>query len=132
MKAESIGFQSPCDVLRQDAETLSWSFTGAGNRAGFTLEFEGDESTQFHFSSGPCSFGFRLDQVSRTSMRVDGGGLSRYVEVGPAPRTDGSRTVDLAYRDSRNISGICPYWVRIVQTDQARAWSSPVYVTRQS
>ena len=65
-------------------------------------------------------------------MRVDGGGLSRYVEVGPAPRTDGAHRVDLTYRDSRSISGICPYWVRIVQTDQARAWSSPVYVTRQS
>lgn len=131
LKAESIGFQSPCDVLRQDDETLSWSFTGAGNQAGFTLEFEGDEATQFDFSSGPCSFGFRSDQVSQTCMRVEGGGLSRYVEVGPAPRTDGAHRVDLTYRDSRSISGICPYWVRIVQTDQARAWSSPVYVTRQ-
>jgi hypothetical protein len=132
VKAESIGFQSPCDVLRQDAETLSWSFTGAGNRAGFTLEFEGDGATEFHFSTGPCSFDFRSDQVNLAPMRIDAGGVGRHVEVGPAPREDGPRTVDLTYRDTRRVSGVCPYWIRIVQTDQARAWSSPVYMTRRA
>ena len=132
LKTDPIGFQSPFDDVRlEDDKTAMWHFTGAGNRAGFQLEFDAEDDELFHFSSGPCSFDFLPNQVRLTPMVVDAGGVSRHVEVGPAPAEDGSRKVELTYRDTRNISGLCPYWVRVVQTDQARAWSSPVYVERQ-
>ena len=63
-------------------------------------------------------------------MVVDAGGVGRHVTVGPAPKEDGPRKVELTYRDTQQVGGMWPYWVRVVQIDQARAWSSPVYVTR--
>ena len=82
MKATPIGFQSPFDDVRlEDDKTAMWRFTGAGNRAGFQLEFDAEDDELFHFSSGPCSFDFRPNQVRLTPMVVDAEGVSRHVEV---------------------------------------------------
>ncbi|MEZ4618861.1 MAG: hypothetical protein R2867_25555 [Caldilineaceae bacterium] len=62
-------------------------------------------------------------------MMVDAGGVNKRVSIGPAPREDGPTAVELSYRDSRPQHGETPYWVRVIQVDQARAWGSPVYVT---
>ena len=132
LNAAPIGFQSPCDSIRLDSpQTLRWRSTTAGNRAGLQFEFAAAETARFDFSAGPCTFAFQPHQVALKPMVIDAGGVSRRVEIGPAPETGGGRTVELAYRDTRPLRGLCPYWVRVVQVDQARAWSSPVYVTRR-
>lgn len=63
-------------------------------------------------------------------MRVEAGGASRHVMVGPAPDPELPSRVELSFRDTRAASGLCPYWVRVTQVDQHRAWSSPIYVER--
>ena len=49
-----------------------------------------------------------------------------------APDPDLAPRVELSFRDTREVSGLCPYWVRVTQVDQHRAWSSPIYVQRQA
>ncbi len=88
------------------------------------------ESARFRFSSGPCESEFDLAQVSRSALTIDAGGVGRFVEIGPAPREDGPRRVELSYCDTQQITGVCPYWVRVTQVDRSQAWSSPVYVDR--
>jgi hypothetical protein len=63
-------------------------------------------------------------------LQVAAGGASKRVEVGPAPKEDGPRRVDLSFRDEAPLGGEQPYWVRVVQVDREKAWSSPVYVAR--
>ena len=65
-------------------------------------------------------------------MRVEAGGASRHVIAGPAPAPDLPPRVELSFRDTREVSGLCPYWVRVTQVDQHRAWSSPIYVERRA
>ncbi len=131
LNVRSVNFQSPCDVFwREGIDTIAWRSATAGNQAGLLVEIQGDASTLCSFSSSPCTFTFRLAQVSLAPMTVDAGGVGRQVIVGPAPRSDGPREVALTYRDTKSMRGSCPYWVRVVQVDQERAWSSPVYVTR--
>ena len=130
LAAEPVGFQSPCDQVHLESDEMaSFRAATAGNRSGLVLELEGDEETVCRFSSKPCSFDFRLDQVRLAPMKVDAGGVGRHVMVGPVPAADGPCQVKLTFRDLRNLSGVLPYWVRVVQVDQARAWSSPVYMT---
>ena len=43
---------------------------------------------------------------------------------------DGPQNVDLSYQDTQPLAGTLPYWVRVVQVNRAKAWSSPVYVAR--
>ena len=130
-----MGFQSPEDAAwRERSGTVCWRSITAGNRAGLVLEIEGDERTRCVFSSMPCEveFEFALGRVGEETLTVDAGGVGRRVEVGPAPAEDGRRAVEgLDFRDEEGAVGTSPYWVRLVQVDQAMAWSSPVYVTRR-
>ncbi len=135
-----LGLQSPDDrVQLQSANRITWQSITAGNHAGFTARLvdTGDKADagagagQGQFRSAPCSFDFALNQVRLAPLVVDAGAVNRRVMVGPAPREDGPDAVELSYRDTKPLPGEAPYWVRVVQVDQAKAWSSPVYVTRK-
>ena len=121
-------------TLRMSASAVvSWRSITAGNRAGLVLSTEGGERTTCAFSSGPCDFQFDLGQVWKDTLTVDAGGVGRRVEVGPGAAEDGTRQVEgLDYRDEEGVVGLCAYWVRLIQVDQAMAWSSPVYVSRRA
>lgn len=131
ISCESLAFVTPNDQLEVvDEHTVRWRSVTAGNRMGMRLDVAGDASTVCRFDSGPTTFEFGLDQVRTAPMTVDAGGASRHVIVGPMPDTTASRRAELSWRDTRAVTGVCPYWVRVTQVDQHRAWSSPAYVTR--
>ncbi len=130
-RAEPIGFHSPLDAVQRDSPgRVSWQSCTAGNDAGLLLEVEGDRSARGRFETEPCSFDFSLGDVRETALEVDAGGVGRRVSIGPAPCATAARSVALEFRDDEPVEGICPYWVRVIQVDRAKAWSSPVYVTR--
>ncbi|NKB72813.1 MAG: DUF3604 domain-containing protein [Candidatus Latescibacteria bacterium] len=132
LAAAPVGFHSPCDGIELvDQQTLRWRSATAGNWAGAVLRVEGGEQMRARFESGPCNFTFSPVQVRGAPMRVEAGGLDRAVEVGPAPRDDGPSRFALRWRDTQPLVGMNPYWVRVIQVDQARAWSSPVYARRR-
>lgn len=127
-----IGLQSPKDwVQLQDRRVVTWQSATAGNYAGFTARLLDDSAGRGQFTSAPCRFDFALNQIRLAPLVVDAGGVNRRVSIGPAPREDGPNTVELSYRDTKPLRGESPYWIRVVQVDQARAWSSPIYVTQK-
>ena len=133
LKVEPVALVTPLDRVEQvDARTVRFDTVTAGNRMGMRLEIEGGPETSCRFESGPVSFGFSLSQVREQPMRVEAGGASRHVVAGPVPDPDLPPRVELSFRDTREVSGLCAYWVQVTQVDQHRAWSSPIYVERQS
>ena len=129
---EPVALVTPYDRLeRVDDQTVCFDTVTAGNRMGMCLAIEADAATLCRFESGPATFAFGLSQVREQPMRVDAGGTSRHVIVGPAPNPNLPRRVELSFRDTRTVKGLCPYWVQLTQCDQHRAWSSPIYVQRQ-
>ena len=129
---EPVALITPCDRIEQaDDQTVCFDTVSAGNRMGMCLEIEADAAASCRFESCPATFEFGLAQVREQPMRVDAGGVSRHVIVGPAPNPNLPRRVELAFRDTRPAEGLCPYWVQLTQCDQHRAWSSPIYVQRQ-
>jgi hypothetical protein len=129
---DPVAFVSPFDRLQLvDSGTVTWRSVTAGNHMGMQLQIEGDASTVCRFESAPSNFEFTLAQVGTAPMVVKAGGVNRRVMIGPPPDEGGARRVELSYCDTRTVPGVCPYWVRVTQVDQHRAWSSPVYVTRR-
>ena len=130
---EPVALVTPFDRLElADDQTVCFDTVTAGNRLGMCLEIEADAATLCRFESGPATFAFGLAQVREQPMRVDAGGVSRHVIVGQAPNPNLPRRVGLSFRDTRTVEGLCPYWVQLTQSDQHRAWSSPIYVQRQN
>ncbi len=129
---EPVALVTPFDRVEQtDARTVRFDTVTAGNRMGMCLKIEGGPSTSCRFESGHATFDFALSRVREQPMRVDAGGASRHVIAGPAPDPELASCVELSFRDTRAVSGLCPYWVRVTQVDQHRAWSSPIYVERR-
>lgn len=127
---DAVGFHSADDAIRLQGDSkIAWRSATAGNAAGFTFRWDGDTTARCSFHSDPCSFDFSRNQIQIDPLTVDAGFVKSSVQIGPAPKKDGMRRVDLTYIDTQPLPGETPYWVRIVQVDQARAWSSPVYVT---
>ena len=125
-----VGLQSPADGVRLEApDRVAWHGATAGNRMGFcfTADQAGPDAA-VEFVSERGTFSRPLADLRHESHRVEAGGLDCAVEIGPAPNPSAPREVELEFRDPAPLHGEHPYWVRLLQTDQERAWSSPVYV----
>lgn len=130
LAATPLGYCSPLDTLTQESDwQLRWRSLTAGNSAGVVLELE--EGKRCRFRSVPTSFDFAPDVVRARDLTMPAGGYDRRVQVGAAPRSDGPRSVRVSFRDVNVPFGDSPYWIRVVQIDQAKAWSSPVYCRRE-
>lgn len=126
-----IGFQTPLDVVKQtEPGRITWRSITAGNEVGLLLRIAGDDAAEGRFESGPTSFDFRLGDARRRELVHPAGGFSRQVALGPAPSWSGSRQARLSFVDSLAGKGVLPYWVRVIQADRHKAWSTPVYVSR--
>lgn len=127
---QKVGYFAPIDEVHQlEDGSLEWKSATAGNDAGLVLTLEGSPEARGTFISGPCSFDFRLGQVSLAPMIVSAGGVHRRVAIGPALSENGPRCAEVSFRDVETVDGVAPYWVRVTQIDQGKAWSSPVYAT---
>ena len=127
---DTIDFYQPVDRLDRPAENaLEWRSDTAGNEAGVVFDVAGSAAVRFTVTTPPASFrcsraqvesGFRLELPDI----LDGG-----VRFERAPDPAGPREVEVGLRDPGSPPpGVHPYWVEVVQTDGARAWSSPLYV----
>ena len=123
-----IGLQCAEDeVWQPNAKCVAWKGATGGNDMGFSAEIDGGRCS---FVTDPCSFEFDPVQTANEPLRVAVGGADKRVAIGPAPAEDGPRRAELSFCDEAPLGGVQPYWVRVVQVDQERAWSSPVYVHR--
>ncbi len=127
---EPVNFQSIADEVHSvSANRIEWCSKTAGNAAGVVVRIFGDES-ELSFDTGPEQFQMPLNQFA-TERRMEAGGVNRFIQIGPPPTPGGSLEFKHTTSDSEPLSGTQPYWIRVVQTDQSLAWSSPVYVTSQ-
>lgn len=130
---DPINFQSYDDGATLIGDNrIEWANKSAGNAAGIIIKVQGDDSTKLAFESGPTTFTVKLNDVLNDDHRVDAGGVGRFAQIGPPPNPDGPMTFDLETTDEESVTGEFPYWIRVTQVDQSLAWSSPVYVTRNS
>jgi hypothetical protein len=51
-----------------------------------------------------------------------------YTIQGTSPAHDNTFDAEFDYIDDSPVEGEQAYWVRVVQTDFHRAWSSPIYI----
>ncbi|MBC8354887.1 MAG: DUF3604 domain-containing protein [Planctomycetes bacterium] len=128
---DTVNVQSFADRVESTGPaSIRWSNATAGNTTGIIVRVRGAEGTRLHFQSQPVTWDVDLSEVRENEQVFEAGGISRFVKVGPAPRTDGPQQFHAGWVDAKRPAGVVPYWIRVVQVDQAMAWSSPVYVHR--
>ena len=69
-----------------------------------------------------------LAEIANGPVVVEAGGIDIQVVFEREPLGIG-REVEFSFQEQALAPGCHPYWVRVVQTDGAKAWASPIYVT---
>jgi hypothetical protein len=127
---EPVNFQSSDDAVRSVADNqIQWSSKTAGNNAAVLVRVRADASARLSFASEPASFDFTLQDALRSGIQIDAGGVNRFVRIGRPPNPSGPTDFEQSITDDAPLTGTIPYWLRVVQIDQAMAWCSPVWVT---
>ena len=122
-----VGLQSPLDSVEQvDERSVRWRSATGGNEMGFSLRTDG--AARLRLEALPGVVEIDVQEALQREQFASLGGASKHVRVGTAPRVDGSHSAQLCWRDETRRQAMHAYWVRVVQVDGERAWSSPIYV----
>jgi len=107
---------------------VTWVSSTAGDEDGVILRLDAPRDASLTFNSPLTAFSVVLSEVFEAPVVKDVGGLDLRVRVERLPIGTGTRDVRFTFLDQGIPRGLCVYYVRVVQVDGGKAWSSPVYV----
>lgn len=107
---------------------VRWRSVTSGQEEGVLLEIDAPDDAMISFDAGPAKLEFTIGQARAGDLRWDLGGLEQYVSASTLHTDGGTCDVEFEYVDENPGNSEQAYWVRVVQTDFHRAWSSPIYV----
>ena len=128
LRAEPVAFIPNRDRINVISESgLSWGLYTAGDSRGFVIEPDGSEG-DIAITTEPAAFSCRVEEALSQTQLVDAGRLAQRIEIGRTPASSGPWETRFEFEDTNAQIGLNTYWVRVVQVDQEKAWSSPVWV----
>ena len=129
LEVEGYAFDSPAEGIEEVTErTVSWKSVTTGDADGVVLRLDAPPETTLDFTTPIVNASLKLQEIAAEPVVVDAGGIDMKVIFERLPLGAG-RDVAFTFRETVAPSGCHPYWVRVIQTDGAKAWASPIYVT---
>ena len=129
VEARGYAFDSAAEGIRHvEKQTVQWESVTTGDEDGVVLTLEASDEAVLRFESPVLDHDVSLLEMKSGPVVVEGDGIDVKVVFEFLPRGVG-REVSFTYREAQLVRGVHPYWVRVVQVDGAKAWSSPIYVT---
>lgn len=133
LRAEGYAFDTPLEgITHQDEKSVSWRSTTAGDSDGLILDLDSPPDANLFFSSPQVNFQIRLSDIRPHPTIIDAGGIRQQVRVQRLSTLPGVRAVQFEFTDSDWRPGWKAYYLRVVQRNGAMAWSSPVFVYRET
>lgn len=129
LEVEGYAFDSPAEGIDTVTErTVSWKSVTTGDADGVILTLDAPPETTLDFKTPVLNRCVSLQEINDSPLVVDAGGIDMKVVFERLPLGVG-REVAFTFREPALPKGCHPYWVRVLQTDGAKAWASPIYVT---
>ena len=127
--AEGYAFDTPAEGLEAVTErTVSWKSVTTGDADGVVLRLDAPPETILDFKTSTLNRTVLLQKIKDSPVVLDAGGIDMKVVFERLPLGVGGE-VAFTFREAALPTGCHPYWVRVLQTDGAKAWASPIYVT---
>lgn len=125
------GFDSASDVIVEVNDRLvRWRSVTALDNDGLVLEYDAPEDVLLTFRSPVTTFSFHPADVDSQPLVVEAGPVDRRVTVSRLPSRSGPQEFSFDFVDDQLPASTSAYFVRVVQDDDEKAWSSPIFVTR--
>lgn len=108
---------------------VRWRSVTSGQEEGVLLSVDAPDDAIVRFKAGPADISFSLGEARGDDLRWDLGGLEQYVSVSTEHTDGGEMDASFEYVDHERHGDEQAYWIRVVQTDFHRGWSSPIFVS---
>ncbi len=127
--AAPIAFQRPdSGVSRNGPGEVRWRCATFGNRAGILVDLEGEGDTHLAIETPPAVLQAWLHDLARGAVSVDAGGVGQRLWMELVSTVEPAREAMFSASDLPPLPGTYAYFLRVIQTDDGRAWTSPVFI----
>lgn len=124
-------FTAKYGIVESDAHRVKWRSVTAGQEEGVLIEVDAPDQARIDFAAGPAHFGFALNEVRADDIALSFGGLEQAVRVTTLHTVGDVTDATFDFIEPDLAPGDHVYFVRVVQSDFHRAWSSPIYVKKR-
>ena len=129
LEVQGYAFDTPAEGIEAATErTVSWTSVTTGDADGVILKLDAPPETTLNFKTPVLNRTVSFQEINDSPIVVDVGGIDMQVVFERLPLGIG-REVAFTFREAALPTGCHPYWIRVLQTDGAKAWASPIYVT---
>jgi hypothetical protein len=115
-------------VILKSSGEICWTSITAGHQVGVLVELDAPDDARILFETSPATFDFLLKSVQSQDLFIDAGGLEKSVSVSTLHCEGDKQEARFDFVEEGLKPGVHAYWLRVVQQDFHRAWTSPIYV----
>jgi hypothetical protein len=126
--AEEFAFDLPWQgITEKDEQRVRWVSTTSGDFDGVILDLDAPDDAVIIFNTKSVQISFQLNQL-KEPLVIDAEGLEQKVEISRISGGEPPTTVRFEYTDQEVKLGLNPYYVKVLQSDGEKAWSSPIFI----
>lgn len=118
--------------IRSETETsIIWKAVTTGNSTGIDLWLDDAQTGEISIETGHVSPSLKVADIGIEDSVFDAGGLARTLKLYRLPDSPTERHMVQSFPVKVVHQGDTPIFVRVIQIDGHKAWSSPVYLFRK-
>lgn len=118
-------------IQSSNADELDFYFISSGNSLNFCLKLKDGRAGTLHFESGPHSFSMPLADLTPEPKQLYEAPIDQFLEVMALPLVALPREMAVNFTAPPPDKPQTPYFIRVRQLDEAKAWTSPFYVSKK-
>ncbi len=119
-------------IQSRDETRLAWKAVTTGNFGGLDLWLEDANAGRLAIDTRHVRREVPIGEIGLADLVADAGGLERRLRLYRLPEALDERRISLRRRLKLRQTGDTRLFVRVTQEDGHRAWSSPIYLFRQT
>jgi hypothetical protein len=116
-------------VTFKNSQTITWKSITAGHEVGVLVEVDAADTAQLRFDTQPAEFEISLGEVRSEDFRVDLGAEQKRVVITTRHFEGDQCDASFNFQEGGVQPGPRAYWVKAIQSNFHRAWTSPIYVS---
>lgn len=133
LAVEGYAFDSPAEGVQEwNPNRVSWRSITTGDTDGIVVTLEAGDDTLLAVRTPLVSTEVRWSDLERDGRRIAAGGVDLELTIERRPLGLKTRRFRAGFRPADSPSGEQAYWLRALQCDGAKAWTSPWYVTQRA
>ncbi|MFW9905334.1 MAG: DUF3604 domain-containing protein [Candidatus Thorarchaeota archaeon] len=132
ISVEEYAFDLPWHgITERDKRRVRWISTTSGDFDGIILDLEAPDDAIIALNTKPVQTSFQLGQLM-DPLLIDADGIEQKVEISRISGKKTPNTVKFEYTDQKLKPGLNPYYIKVLQSDGEKAWSSPIFINFMS